>query len=158
MSILVGAGVFIFALALAAVFDPKIRLLHFLQALIYVAVILLTRRNSAWGYGAGAIIAALWNYTNLFVTNFVSGGMHQLAVLLKTGHLQRPDLLVAVIAAGGHFLLLAACLAGFFYLRPHARPWIRFVSGGLLAVSYFVIIIIAAGPQYVSLLRRTFHL
>jgi hypothetical protein len=32
---MVGAGFFIFALLLSAVFDPKIRLLHALQALIY---------------------------------------------------------------------------------------------------------------------------
>ena len=58
-SILVGSGCFIFALFLSAVFDPKIRLLHTLQALIYFAVIVLTRRNSAWGFGAGCIIAAI---------------------------------------------------------------------------------------------------
>ena len=38
-SVLVGAGFFIFALIVSAVFDPTIRLLHMLQALIYVAVI-----------------------------------------------------------------------------------------------------------------------
>jgi hypothetical protein len=43
---------FIFILALAAVFDPTIRWLHLFQALIYVAVILLARERSAWGYGA----------------------------------------------------------------------------------------------------------
>jgi hypothetical protein len=34
-SILIGAGFVIFALFVSAVFDPKIRLLHTLQALIY---------------------------------------------------------------------------------------------------------------------------
>jgi antibiotic biosynthesis monooxygenase (ABM) superfamily enzyme len=41
-SMLVGAGFFIFALILSAVFDPSIRVLPALQALIYVAVIILT--------------------------------------------------------------------------------------------------------------------
>ena len=76
-----GAGFFIFALILSAVFDPKIRLLHTLQALIYVAVIVLTRRENAWGFGAGFFIASLWNYTNLFVTTFVKGGLIELGVL-----------------------------------------------------------------------------
>lgn len=38
----------------------------------YIAVIVLTRKNSAWGFGAGCIIAAFWNYINLFVTTFVT--------------------------------------------------------------------------------------
>jgi len=155
--ILAGAGFFIFALAFSAVFDPRIRLLHFLQALIYVAVIWLTRRNSAWGYGAGFFIAILWNYTNLFITTFVRGGLSQLALFLHTGHLHRPDLLVAVIAAGGHFLLIAACLVGMIYLRPRFVHWLQFLAGGALAVSYFVLIIYTTGPQYIPLVGRVFH-
>ena len=80
VSILIGAGFFIFALILSAVFDPRIRLLHALQALIYVAVIVLTRRDSAWGFGAGTIISALWNYTNIFFTTFIRAGLVQLWV------------------------------------------------------------------------------
>jgi hypothetical protein len=155
--ILVGAGIFLFALALSAVFDPKIRLLHLLQALIYIAVILLTRRRSAWGFGAGALIAVLWNYTNLFVTTFVRGGMQQLGILLRTGHPHRPDLLVAVVAAAGHFLLIAACLAGFLRTRPSTGDWGQVFAGGVIAVGYFVAILYTAGPQYIGVVRRIFH-
>ncbi len=153
----VGAGFFIFALVLSAVFDPKIRLLHALQALIYVAVIVLTRRENAWGFGAGFFIGSLWNYTNLFVTTFVRAGMTQLILLLRTGHLHRPDLLVSVVAAGGHFLLLIACAAGWLRMRPGLRQVGEFVGGGALAVAYFVVIILTTGPQYVPLLRRVFR-
>jgi hypothetical protein len=69
---------FIFALFLSAVFEPAIRVLHFLQALICVAVVVLTRRNSPWGYGAGVIVSAFWNYINLFVTTFIRNGVEQL--------------------------------------------------------------------------------
>jgi hypothetical protein len=155
--ILVGAGFFIFALFLSAVFDPKIRLLHFLQALIYVAVILLTRRKNDWGFGAGVMIAAFWNYANLFVTTFIRAGIQQLAVLFRTGHLTRPDLLVAVVAAAGHFLLIAACLIGFLRTRPDAGSWGRFLAGGVIAVGYFVAIIFTTGPQYIGLVRHIFH-
>ena len=85
-----GAGFFIFALILSAVFDPKIRMLHALQALIYVAVIVLSRRSSAWGFGAGTFIAALWNYTNICLTSFVKDGLEQLSILIQKGHLKRP--------------------------------------------------------------------
>jgi hypothetical protein len=44
--VMAGASFLIFALFLSAVFDPKISLLH---ALIYIAVILLTRHEIAWG-------------------------------------------------------------------------------------------------------------
>jgi len=156
--ILVGAGFFLCALLLSAVFDPRIRLLHFMQALLYIVVILLTRRKSAWGFGAGVMIAVFWNYTNLFVTNFVRAGMQQLGILLRTGHLHRPDLLVAVAAATGHFLLIAACLAGFLRTRPTLGSWGRFLAGGAIAISYFIAIIFTTGPQYIGLIRRVFHL
>lgn len=73
---------FILVLALSAFYDPSIRVLHLFQALIYVAVILLTRRGSAWGYGAGSIMATLWNWTNLVHTTFIKVGLVQLSNLL----------------------------------------------------------------------------
>jgi hypothetical protein len=155
-SMLVGAGSFIFALVLSAVFDPSIRVLHALQALIYVAVIILTRRDSAWGFGAGCSIAAFWNYTNLFVTTFIRAGLEQLMTLLQTGQLHRPDLVVAVIAAAGHFLMIVACVVGFFRTGPNLRRWGQFFGGGMLAVAYFVSIIFTTGPQYIGLVKRAF--
>ena len=158
VSILIGAGFFIFALILSAVFDPSIRLLHALQAMIYVAVIVLTRRDSAWGFGAGTVISALWNYGNIFFTTFFRGGLEQFGVLLRTGQLHRPDLLVAVIAVAGHFLLIVACLAGFLRLRPRAIQWGQFLAGGVLAVGYFMLIIVTTGPQYIPLMKQILHL
>ncbi|MDR3698656.1 MAG: hypothetical protein P4L56_03415 [Candidatus Sulfopaludibacter sp.] len=121
-------------------------------------VILLTRRRNAWGFGAGFTIAAFWNYTNLFVTIFIKAGLHQFSILLGTGHLHRPDLLIAVVAAAGHFLMMVACLAGFLCGRPDVRRWGQFASGGMLAVGYFALIILTTGPQYIGLLKRVFHL
>jgi hypothetical protein len=157
-SILIGAGFFILALVLSAVFDPTIRVLHALQALIYIAVIVLTRKQSAWGFGAGCIISVFWNYVNLFVTTFIKAGTAQLLTLLRTGELPRPDLLIALIAATGHFVLIIACLAGFLRTRPGARKWCQFAAGGALAVGYFVVIIITTGPQYIGLLKRVLRL
>ena len=118
-SILVGAGLFICALVVSAIFDPSIRVLHALQALIYVAVIILTRRGSSWGFGAGCFIAAFWNYTNLFVTTFIRAGLGQLMTYRPTGQLHRPDLVVAVIAAAGHFLMIV--VAALEPDRTHSR-------------------------------------
>lgn len=121
-------------------------------------MIALTRMQSGWGFGAGCIIAAFWNYINLFVTTFIKAGVQQFSILLRTGELPRPDLLIAVVAAAGHFLLIVACLAGFLRTRPELRRWGQFAGGGVIAVSYFALIIITTGPQYVGLLKRVFHL
>ena len=152
-----GAGFFLLALVLSAVFDPRIRVLHTLQALIYIAVIVLTRRLSAWGFGAGFFIAAFWNYTNLFVTTFVRAGADQLMLLLHTGRLRRPDLLVALVAAFGHFLMMVACAVGWVRLRPGGRQTGEFVLGGVLAIGFFVLIIFATGRQYIPLVRHVFR-
>ena len=88
---------------------------------------------------------------------FRQGGAGQFVVLVTTGHLHRPDLLVALIAAGGHFLMIAACLVGFLRLRPRGAEWTKFVAGGVIAIGYFVGIIYTTGPQYIGLVRRIFH-
>jgi hypothetical protein len=123
-SILVGAGFFIFALVLSAVFDPSIRVLHALQTLIYVAVIILTRRGSSWGFGAGCVIAAFWNYTNLFVTTFIRAGLEQLMTLVQTGQLHRPDLVV-----GGGMLAVAYLVAIIFTTGPQYIGLVKRVFG-----------------------------
>lgn len=156
--ILVGVGCFLFALFLSAMFDPRIRLLHALQALIYIAVFVLARRDSPWGFGAGCMISLLWNYMNLFVTTFIWAGMQQWWIFLRTGHLHRPDLAIALVAAIGHFLLIIACLAGFLRLHPRGRQWIEFIVGGALAIGYFLLIIITTGRQYIPLLKRLFRI
>ena len=49
--ILADSYFFIFVLFSSAVFNPKVGLLPFPQAFTYVAVIFLSRRDKAWGYG-----------------------------------------------------------------------------------------------------------
>jgi hypothetical protein len=153
-----GAGLFIFALFLSAVYEPQIRVLQSLQALIYIGVIVLAWRNSPWGYGAGFVISAFWNYTNLFVTTFIRAGVEQLIGFFDTGRIARPDLALSLIAATAHFLVIGSCLAGFVRQRPKAHEWGQFFGGGVLAVAYFILIIVIAGPQYIPLLRRVFAL
>jgi hypothetical protein len=153
------SAAFIIILVLAAVFDPSIRVLHLLQGCIYVAIVVLTRQRSAWGYGAGCIIAVFWNWTNLVHTTFVKAGVMELMRLLQTGQLRAPDLVIAVFAATAHFVLIGACIAGYFLLRGRTvREAAKFWAGGLLAVGYFVVIIVMTGQQYVPLLKRVFGL
>jgi hypothetical protein len=149
--------VFIFILALSAAYDRSIRVLHAFQAIIYVAVVILALRRSAWGYGAGCIIAMFWNWTNIVHTTFIANGFRELARGLQTGRVTRPDQLIAVVAAAAHFALIGSCLVGYFRIKPRGslEP-LKFFAGGLIAVGYFAAVIILFGRQYIPLLRRTF--
>ena len=156
VSIPIGVGLFLLALAVSAFFVPQLRLLHALQALIYVAVIVLTRRNSPWGFGIGVIIPTAWNCLNLFVTHLFQKGavqfwslVHtgQFWSLLRTGHVSRPETMMVTVGGVAHFLLIVACIAGFMQLQPHLKQWGQFFAGGLLAMAYFALIIAIALPR-----------
>jgi hypothetical protein len=147
ISILIGVGLFILALTGSAVLIPQLRLLHLLQALIYVAVLVLTRRNSPSGFGAGVFIAAVWNGQSLFVTHLIQAGAGQFWTLLLTGHVSRPDTLMVLVGSIGHFILIIACIAGFIQLKPRMKQWGQFFGGGLLALAYFALIVITTAPH-----------
>jgi hypothetical protein len=149
--------IFVAVLALSAVYDPSIRVLHLFQAIIYLVVVILCLKQSAWGYGAGTLMAAFWNYTNLVHTTFITNGVRALSRLLATGELRRPDQLISVVAATAHFLLIAACVVGFLCNKPgNIGELAKFFGGGMLAIIYFSGIILLYGPQYVPLLKRVF--
>jgi hypothetical protein len=147
LSILVGVVLFILALAASAIVVPQLRLLHLLQALIYVAIIILTRRNSAWGFGIAVFISAAWNCLNLFVTHLFQAGAQQVWSFVLTGYTSRPDTAMVFIASLAHFLLIIACMAGFLLLRPEKRQWIQFFAGGLLVLAYMALIIAISAPH-----------
>jgi hypothetical protein len=135
-----GAVLFIVALGLSVVLDPAVWVLHGLQALIYVAVIVLARRDSAWGFGAGFTVAVLWNSANLFATGFIAAGVDALWTLLRTGHLARPVLVLILVGAAGHFLMILGCLVGFLRRKPKLRQWAEFCGGGVLLFLALVLI------------------
>lgn len=72
--ILIGGCFFIFVLGISAFWEPDIRWLHFFQAWMYVATIVLSFRQSRWGHFIGISAAGLWNYANIFATTFFFNG------------------------------------------------------------------------------------
>ena len=140
--IFVGAGLVLAALAISAFLNPQLRFLHALQSLIYVAVVALARRNSPWGFGIGAIMAAAWNCLNLFVTHLMQTGMALLLSFIRTGHVRQPVTTMVAIGGIGHFVLLIACLMAFLQLRPGIRQWGQFFAGGLLSIAYLALAVI----------------
>jgi hypothetical protein len=138
-----GAGIFILGLIVSAVLDPRIRVLHTLQALPYLVVAALAAKNNPWLQGAGAGIAVFWNY--LWLTQ-----------VLQPANWTDPSLLMTLLPACGHFALIAGCVAAFIRTRPGIPHWMRFSAGGVISVMYLVVIVVATGPQYIGLLRQAF--
>jgi len=156
VAIAIGVGLFLLALGLSVVFVPQLLYLHLLQALIYLAVLVLTRQNSPWGYGIGVVVPTAWNCLNLFVTHlFQKGALQfwslvrtgQFWFLLRTGHVYRPETMTVMVGGVAHFLIIVACVAGFLHLRPRGKQWGEFFGGGILALAYFALIIAIAAPR-----------
>ena len=142
-----GAGIFLSALAGSAIAVPQLRLLHTFQALIYVAIVLLARRNHASAYGAGVAIATLWNSLQLFITHLAQAGAEELWMLVRTGHVRRLDTLMVFFGWIGHFVLLVACVAALRQLGPRKKEWWQFVAGGVSVLAYFALIVTTMLPR-----------
>jgi hypothetical protein len=157
-AIVTGAAGFIVVLALAAVFDHTIIVLHAFQALMYLAVIGLVGRRNRWGYFLGAAIAGFWNYMNLFVTNFFDSGLRALQHLAATGQLSHPDQLVAVAAVAFHVLMIAGCLIRIAQTSRKAGADVRdFLIALLGSTAYFAAIVALFQPRYLQLFPRLLH-
>src|ERR1700722_5334928 len=104
----IGAGLFLVALAVSAGTAPQLRPLHFLQALIYIAVVILARRNNVFALGAGFTIAVAWNCLEIFGPHLMQAGAGMFWSFLHTG--QVPHLVTMMVPIGGigHFILFIA--------------------------------------------------
>jgi hypothetical protein len=125
---------------------------------MYLATIALAHRKSRWGYFIGISTAGLWVYANIFATTFFFNGLQQLSQWVHTGHLSRPDLLIAVPAWFSNLIVVVGCLWGYFLLpkRPifdTARFAVTFaLTTGFLALDMFLF-----QPRYLGLFPRMLH-
>jgi hypothetical protein len=145
--ITVGAVLFLVALLISAILVPALRVLHSLQALIYVAVIVLAHRKSAWGFGAGVSSGIVWNALNIFVTHLMQAGATAFWLWLRSGPVTKPVAWMVALGGMGHFILIAACLFAMLRLNGGTKKWWQFVGGGAIAVAYFVLLAASFGPH-----------
>ena len=145
--IYLGAAIFLVALLLSAIAVPELRLLHFLQALIYVAVIVLARRNSAWGFGAGFAIAVIWNAMGLFVTHLIQAGAADFWLWLRGGHVAEFVPMMVTLGGLGHFILIFGALLAVVRGNSERRKWWKFAGGGAAAIAYFALIVAFSQPH-----------
>ena len=153
-----GATIFILILFVSAVWQADIRWLHFFQAWMYLATIGLVWAGNKWGLFIGFGAAIFWNYTTLFVNNFLRNGLHATAQLLRSGHLSRPDQLIAVLAWLGNLLVIIGC--GIVYLRRHDKRWTDILSLLLACVGtmgFFALDMALFQPRYLSQFTRMLH-
>ena len=108
---------------------------------------ILARRNSVWGLGAGVTIGVVWNSFNLFVTHLVQAGVVAIWSFVRTGQVRRLDTMMVTLGSIGHTVLIIACLAALFNQTTDNKKWWKFVGGGALTLAYFVLIIAVAGPR-----------
>jgi hypothetical protein len=143
----IGAGLFVVALAVSAVAVPELRLLHFLQAFIYVAVVILARRNSIFALGAGFTIAVAWNCLEFFGPHLIQAGAVMFWSFLHTGQVQHLETMMVPIGGIGHFILIFACLAALFQQKTDSKKWWKFIAGGVVVLGYFALIVAIARPR-----------
>ncbi|HTS62142.1 MAG TPA: hypothetical protein VMH28_08955 [Candidatus Acidoferrales bacterium] len=153
-----GGCVFILMLGLSAYWEPDIRWLHFFQAWMYVATMVLAHRSSRWGYFIGFSAAGLWIYANLFATTFFFNGLEQLSRWVHTGHLERADLLIAVPAWFSNLLVVIGCVWAYSQdptrsLRDAGRLLVSFA----LTTGFFALDMALFQPRYLSLFPRMLH-
>jgi hypothetical protein len=143
----IGAALFVIALTISAWVVPQLRLLHLLQAVIYVGIVILARRNSFWGLGAGVTIGVVWNSLNLFVTHLMQAGAVAFWSFVRTGQVRRLDTMMVTLGGIGHFVLIVGCVAAFFNPAKDNKKWWKFVAGGALTLAYFALIVAFARPR-----------
>jgi hypothetical protein len=143
----IGAGLFLIALIGSAIAVPELRLLHFLQALIYVAVVILARRNNVIAFGAGFTIAVAWNCLEFFGPHLIQTGAAVLWYFLRTGQVSHLETMMVPIGAIGHLILIIACLAALFDQTTDTKKWWKFLAGGVLVLGYFAAIVAVARPR-----------
>jgi hypothetical protein len=146
------AGVFVVILAVAAYWDASIRLLHVFEALPYVLAAVLSLRKNTFGYALGLVGGVFWLWMGGFRTTFVHNGFERLAMLVRTGSVDRLDILIAVPAALATAGLALCSLLGYARLPHKSRRDAVTLGGALLGVPAFFLAIFALfKPQYLRL-------
>jgi hypothetical protein len=156
--VLAGGAFFIVVLAVSAFWEADIRWLHFFQAWMYIAAIILSFRGSRWGYFIGISAGGFWDYTNVFATTFLHNGLQQLWKWIYTGHLERPDLLIAIPAWLANFAVVVGCVWGYLRLRDKSwRDGWELLLTFMLTTGYLAVDMYLFQPRYLGIFPRLLH-
>ena len=156
--IVIGGCLFILVLAVSAWWEADIRWLHFFQAWMYLATILLALRRNRWGYYIGIAAAGFWDFAGLFVNTFVMNGLHELVSWISTGNLKRADQLIAVPAFTANLLVLIGCLWAYSRLKSKSpRDFAALLLAVVLTNGFFALDMAICQPRYLPIFRGLLH-
>jgi len=125
---------------------------------MYVAAIVLSLRCSRWGHFIGFSAAGMWDYINIFATTFFFNGLQQLSHWAQTGHLLRPDSLIAVPAWFSNLVLVMGCV--WAYARQPKKPFTdigRLLLAFALTTGFFAADMALFQPRYLTIFPRLLH-
>lgn len=149
------AAGFIVVLAVAAYWDPSIRVLHVFEALPYLLAATLCLRRNPFGYALGFAGGVFWLLMGGLASTFIRNGFERLEMLLRTGAVDRPDVLIAVPAAVATAGLALCSIAG--YARLPNKSWRDVMALGVAMVgvpAFYAGIFAVFKPQYLGLFSR----
>ena len=157
-TVAIGAAVFIGVLFISAYWEADTRWLHFFQAWMYLATIILAWKGSRWGYFIGVGAAGLWNYMTLFVNTFLKNGLEQASILVHTGHLPRPDLFISVFGWLANLMVIVGCVLAYGWTAGK-RPSdiLKFALALAGTTSFFALIVALFQPRYLGLFPGLLH-
>ncbi len=151
----ISAIAFVVVLGVAAYWDRSIRVLHVFEAVPYLVATVLCVRQRPFGYALGFVSAVFWLWMGGGLTTFVWNGFQRLEMLVRTGSVDRLDILIAVPAAAATTVLALSAAAG--YARLPGKRWRDagvFAATAVLVPAYFLAIFAAFMPQYLEMFRR----
>jgi len=147
--IILGATVFIIALAVAAAFEADLRGLHLVQASMYVATIVLSRQGNRWGYFLGISAASFWNYTLLFVSPLPARFLQ---------HPFEPDLVLQGFGWIANSLVIVGGVQGYLQLPNRSSADLgRFVAAFALATGILAGGIAVFSPHRLTIFVQALH-
>ena len=148
------AAVFIAVLAVSAYWDSGIRVLHVFESVPYLLAAVLCLRRNKLGYALGVVSGAFWLGTAGLRTTFIRNGFQRLEMLVRTGSVDRPDILIAVPAAVATAGLIVSSIVGYGRL-PNKSSRDSAVFGAAVAIvpAFFIAIFAAFAPRYLEMFR-----
>jgi len=146
------AALFVAILALSGYWDPTIRTLHVFEAVPYGLAGLLCLRQSTFGYALAAAGGAFWLWCAGFLTTFVRNGFERLGALVRTGSVDRIDVLIAAPAAFATAGLVVFSVAGYVRRQNKSGRDIVAIASAFVAVPLFFLAIFKAfAPRYLAM-------
>jgi hypothetical protein len=153
LAALCAAG-FIVVLGIAAYWDRTIRVLHLVESLPYGVAAILCLRRQKLGYILGATAGGFFLWMAGTLTTFIRNGFERIPILLCTGHVDRPDVLIAVPAAITTTGLVLFSLWGYSRLENKSSIDVGlFIAATCLVAAFFVAIFAAFAPGYLAIFK-----